>query len=500
MGRNWLVICSEALFVVQIVLVTSISHCIMEQPPSHEEESDSDSAVKKFIEAKRAMHDDRCYDVVSNQQLRKELKLSKRQYYGTLKAMREGREVGVSGRPSYLRDSEKINFWNWVRMESQRNRPPSTMDMVEYVNRIVRTKRPVLMNKRSTVSKRYVRNLLKEGGLSLDPRRKVYVTNVKATVRNVNEFFQRFGMLLHQLHISEDMIFSMEEIHIPQEESIPFNVVPSSITEKPPRASYFNEDATVIGCISASGQLLPRAYVITPDKWSDSIWRETFIPPSRIYRSEKGRLTDPCMREWILGVFLPWVQERRRLFGWKEAVLIADAHDGRFNKEIVDLLNSNQVFVALIPPGATTFLLPLYSGLYPQYLQSLKLYLKPRGVVETLRASENAFSETFTLLNIFHAWERTTILSEDHSSVFNWIPKEVNRAVKGEEVANTENGVNDSIPENGVNDSIPDNPINNSIPDNSINNSIPDNPINNSIPENATKNPQSTSSPDYCIL
>ena len=53
MGRNWLVICSEALFVVQIVLVTSISHCIMEQPPSHEEESDSDSAVKKFIEAKR---------------------------------------------------------------------------------------------------------------------------------------------------------------------------------------------------------------------------------------------------------------------------------------------------------------------------------------------------------------------------------------------------------------------------------------------------------------
>ena len=83
MGRNWLVIYSKVLFVMDIIhccIIPSISHFIMEQPPSHEEESDSDSAVKKFIEAKRAMHDDRCYDVVSNQQLRKELKLSKRQY------------------------------------------------------------------------------------------------------------------------------------------------------------------------------------------------------------------------------------------------------------------------------------------------------------------------------------------------------------------------------------------------------------------------------------
>ena len=131
----------------------------MEQPPPGKQNNDSEAARKKFVEAKLAMHDDHCYDVDSNRKLRKEMNLSRKQYYGPLRAMREGREVGVSGRPSYLHESEKVTFWNWVKEESEMNRCPSTMEMVEYVNRIVRAKRPVLINKRSTVSTRYVRNL-----------------------------------------------------------------------------------------------------------------------------------------------------------------------------------------------------------------------------------------------------------------------------------------------------------------------------------------------------
>ena len=396
----------------------------MENSPPREDENNSDSAVKKFIEAKRAMHDDQCHDVDSNRKLRKELNLCRRKYYGTLKAMREGRKVGVSGRPSYLHETEKVAFWNWVREESWLNRCPSMMDMVEYVNRVVRMKRPVLMTKRPTVSKRYVRNLLKEGGLNLDTSRNMYVAQGTLTMERAMEFFRRVTLLIYKLHISKDMIFNMEEIHIPPKDPTLHNVLPSVITENPP-VSYYNEDATMVGCISASGQSLPRAYVISPYMWSEFISRETFVPQSRIFRSENGTLTDSLMREWLLIVFLPWVQERRRLFGWKEALLIVDAHDNRFNNAILDLLNSNHVYVALVPPGATTVLLPLYCGLYSRYNQALKMYLKSGGIVETLRASEAAFSDTFTVMNILHAWERTTILSESHSSIVKELPKGV---------------------------------------------------------------------------
>lgn len=401
----------------------TITHFIMEQDPSKKESSDSEAARKKFIEAKLAMHDDHCYDVDSNRKLRKELNLCRRQYYGTLKAMREGREVGVSGRPSYLHESEKVAFWNWVREESEINHCPSTMEMVEYVNRIVRAKRPVLINKRSTVSTRYVRNLLKEGGLNLDQSRNMYVPRGTLTMERVSDFFQRVSLLIRQFHISKDMIFNMDEIHIPPEDPTPHNVQSPTLTGKPSTPSYYSEDATLVSCISASGQSLPRAYVITPFMWSESISRETFIPQSRILRSENGKLTNACMREWILTIFLPWVQERRKLFGWKEGLLFADAHDNRYNIEILELLNSNQIYVALVPPGATTLLQPLYSGMFALYNQYLKLYLKSGGIVETLRASEATISDTFTITNILHAWDRTTLLSNDHSSILKRLPK-----------------------------------------------------------------------------
>ena len=43
-------------------------------------------------------------------------------------------------------------------------------------------------------------------------------------------------------------------------------------------------------------------------------------------------------------------------------------------------------------------------------------------IVPVLEASRDAFSSAFTRKNIKEAWERTTLLSEDHSSIEDQLP------------------------------------------------------------------------------
>ena len=79
------------------------------------------SPRKKFAAAKRAMGDAHCDDQESSHELQKRLKLSNQKYYDAIRAMREGREVGHNGRPSYLLGPEIVQFWCWVEDTEKRN-------------------------------------------------------------------------------------------------------------------------------------------------------------------------------------------------------------------------------------------------------------------------------------------------------------------------------------------------------------------------------------------
>ena len=79
------------------------------------------------------MGDAHCDDQESSRELQKRLELSNQKYYNAIHAMREGREVGHNGRPSYLLPPEKVQFWNWVEKRTRSGDPPSTQrckDMV----------------------------------------------------------------------------------------------------------------------------------------------------------------------------------------------------------------------------------------------------------------------------------------------------------------------------------------------------------------------------------
>ena len=84
------------------------------------------SPRKKFAAAKRAMGDAHCDDQESSRDLQKRLKLSKQKFYDAIPAMREGREVGHNGRPSYLLPPEKSSFGAGWKREWEVGIPPCT--------------------------------------------------------------------------------------------------------------------------------------------------------------------------------------------------------------------------------------------------------------------------------------------------------------------------------------------------------------------------------------
>ena len=99
-----------------------------------------------------------------NQLLQKKQKLTKSSYYSAVNAMKKGREVGRNGRPPYLRDVEKVEFWDWVECKSHEGNCATMKEMREYVTDIVRAKRPAVLHNRRLVSRGYIRKILGEGG------------------------------------------------------------------------------------------------------------------------------------------------------------------------------------------------------------------------------------------------------------------------------------------------------------------------------------------------
>lgn len=130
------------------------------------------------------------------------------------------------------------------------------------------------------------------------------------------------------------------------------------------------------------------------------------------------------MIAWINDHLIPWVNEHRALYGCEDALLVADAHGTRYNERVMSILQTNHIHVVIIPAGATSLLQPLDVGIYGPYKEYLKTHLQGSRAVDVINALEVGFSNAFTLENIIHAWDKTTMLTDDHSSILAQLPKE----------------------------------------------------------------------------
>ena len=90
------------------------------------------------------------------------------------------------------------------------------------------------------------------------------------------------------------------------------------------------------------------------------------------------------------------------------------------NRQVQAVLQN--IHLLLFPAGTTALLQPLDVGVYAPYKQFLRKWMENSQIVPVLEASRDAFSSAFTRVNIKEAWEETTLLSENHSTIENQLP------------------------------------------------------------------------------
>ena len=164
------------------------------------------------------MSDAHCDDEESSRGLRKRLKLTKQKYYDAINAMREGREVGRNGQPSYLQPQEKARFWNWVQEKIRNGDSFLYTEMQKYVTQIVKAKRPSLMKKRRLVSHDYIAHLLKEGGFETVRCKNAYQANELLSVGEVRDFFAKVRDVMDRFHIKINNVWNFDESWVSQED------------------------------------------------------------------------------------------------------------------------------------------------------------------------------------------------------------------------------------------------------------------------------------------
>lgn len=381
------------------------------------------SPRKKFAAAKRAMGDAHCDDQESSHELQKRLKLSNQKYYDAIRAMREGREVGHNGRPSYLLHPEKVQFWSWVDKGVGSGDPPLYPDMQRYVSQIVRSKRPSLLKKRRLVSHDYIAHLLKEGGFETVPCKNAYEANELLPIDEVRGFFKKVRDVIDHYHIKHQNVWNFDESWVSPEDKAPRCYVPhkkgtlAARHQGHPRAHF-----TLMGCINAVGDRMDEVYLIPEKNNAVRIAEQIGIPRNCVKKTEKGWVDNNALYWWIVNHAIPEVDKRRGGNCEEHALILADPHGSRYDPRIAKQLAKKNIHLLLFPAGTTALLQPLDVGVYAPYKQFLRKWMENSQIVPVLEASRDAFSSAFTRVNIKEAWEATTLLSEDHSSIDDQLP------------------------------------------------------------------------------
>ena len=142
-----------------------------------------------------------------------------------------------------------------------------------------------------------------------------------------------------------------------------------------------------------------------------------------IAQSAKGWMSNESLARWMRDQLIPAVNQIRGNDKDRHALIIADAHASRYDKAVERALRSENIHMVILPAKTTALLQPLDVGIYGPYKTYLKEYCKSNGIEAVLDASRNAFSDAFTRSNILQAWKRTTLLSDDHSSILAQLPE-----------------------------------------------------------------------------
>ena len=233
---------------------------------------------------------------------------------------------------------------------------------------------------------------------------------------NYDVFHHYFDLLgetftKYDLKDKPSQIYNCDESGMPLEHKLP-RVVAIKGTKKVRQISSGNKtQITVLGCCSASGQVIPPMVVFSGKKFNHDL-ADGEVPSTLYGMSESGWMDQELFADWFSNHFLKHAVSSRPL------LLMLDGHSSHYTLELIRCAAENEVIIFCLPPHTTADSQPLdtccFGPLKTYWSEACHqfMFANPGRVVSKFQFSKlfsQAWSKGMSIDNITSAFRTTGI-------------------------------------------------------------------------------------------
>lgn len=178
-------------------------------------------------------------------------------------------------------------------------------------------------------------------------------------VENMKEYFDLLREVYDEYEFNShpECIYNMDETGVPLQPRPPKVIAKRGQKKIRYRTSGQKAQITVIGCGSATGQIIP-PFIIYAAKQLNPLWIRNEVGGSRYAVSDKGWVDQELFYLWLKEHFLENAVSRRPL------LLLLDGHSSHFEPQSIQFAKENEIVIFCLPPHTTHECQPLDVGLF----------------------------------------------------------------------------------------------------------------------------------------
>ena len=214
----------------------------------------------------------------------------------------------------------------------------------------------------------WTRFIKRHPSITLRTPASVSVARIKgSSLEAINNYFDQLTQVFktHGFEKTPSVVFNMDETGFPLDPKPPKSVFARGSKNPSTISSGRKNQITVVGCVSASGQVLPPMVIWDRKKLNEQL--PIGEVPSSIYGlSNKGWMDADLFNKWFKRHFLRYAPSTRPI------ILIIDGHSSHFCTETIRIASEQGVIVFTLPPNTTHHTQPLDKSIFGPLKQSWK--------------------------------------------------------------------------------------------------------------------------------
>ena len=238
--------------------------------------------------------------------------------------------------------------------------------------------------------------------------------NIKAYFDLLKDIYDEHGFEEHP-----ETIYNMDETGVPLSPKPPKVIAKRGAKKVRYRTSGQKSQITVVGCGSASGQVLP-PFIIFAAKQLSPLWTRDEIIGSRYAVSDKGWIDQELFHFWLKEHFLTNAVARRPL------LLLLDGHSSHFEPSTIQFAKDNNIVIFVLPPHTTHECQPLdvsfFGALKQHWQHSCHLFYQanPGVIVSKMnfcKVFKPAWLEAIRPSNLSNGFKKTGIFPFNRNAI-----------------------------------------------------------------------------------